>query len=304
MDSRRATVLAALAAVELVILGLIFASLRGFAHHGSVALASTSTGSGLPPDVHTTIATSRAPSVVIRDDDAHIHISTAAAPQVRVDETTTSDGYVRGVTPLNVEHREFNAIYIGRHELYHGSMHRDIAIVVPVGATIEVDDCASLSMSGLSGSATIRCSGDQAVEISDQRGDLVVRNDDGRVSIAHMSAGRLEVDNSDGSIEISDLRTEFLTLKTGDGRISATGLVAGNGSVQSGDGNVALTFAPSANLTVGVKTGDGKLTAVSPLQIVQIGDSDGERQVRFGAGDGRLDIKTDDGGVTLAGGGS
>jgi hypothetical protein len=297
MDSRRATVLAALAAAELVVLGLIFSSLRGFTHHGSVAFASTS--SGTPADVHTTIPTSHSPSVILRDDDAHFHISTASAGEVRVDETTTTDGNVWGITHLNVERREGNTIYIGRHELYHGSMHRDIAIVVPFDATIEVDDCTSLSMSGLSGSATIRCSGDQPVEISNQRGDLHVKNDDGRVSIAHLSAGRLEVDNSDGRVELSDVHAAFLNVKTDDGHIEGTGIVAVNGSVESGDGNVALSFGPSANLTVGVKT-DSTVTAAPPLQVVRIGDSDSERQIRIGSGDGRLDIKTDDGSVSLA----
>jgi hypothetical protein len=303
MDSRRATVLAGLVAAELVVLGLIFSSLRGFSHHGSIALASTS--SGIPADVHTTIPTSHAPTVILRDDDAHFHIHTAPIAYVRIDETTTTDGRVGGITPLSVEHRQFNSIYVGRHELYHGSMHRDIAVVVPVNATIEVDDCTSLTMSGLSGAATIKCSGDQPVEISDQRGALEVKNDDGRVSISHMTGDRLEVTNGDGSVELTDVRTNFLTIKTGDGQIAGTGIVAGNGSIQSGDGNVALTFAPLANVTVGVKTdsSDSTVTAVSPLQLVQIGDSNSERQVRFGAGEGRLDVKTDDGSVTLARGG-
>jgi len=113
------------------------------------------------------------------------------------------------------------------------------------------------------------------------------------------------VTNGDGSVELTDVRTNFLTIKTGDGQIAGTGIVAGNGSIQSGDGNVALTFAPLANVTVGVKTdsSDSTVTAVSPLQLVQIGDSNSERQVRFGAGEGRLDVKTDDGSVTLARGG-
>jgi hypothetical protein len=297
MDSRRATVLAGLAAAELVILGLIFSSLRGFTHHGSVAFASTSSGN--PADVHTTVASSRHPSVVLRDDDAHFHITTKAAGGVRVDETTTTDGRVWGITALNVERRGDDSIYIGRHELYHGSMHRDIAVVVPFGATIEVDDCTSLSMTGLTGSATIHCTGEQPVEISDQRGDLLVKNDDGRVSVTHMSAGRLEVDNDGGRVELTDVRTDFLTVKTGDGHIEGRGIVAGNGSIQADDGNVALSFGSSANLTVGIKTG-ASVTAVPPLQVVRTGDLDSERQVRLGSGEGRLDIKTDDGSVSLA----
>jgi len=296
MDSRRATVLAALAATELVVLGLIFSSLRGITHHGSVAFASTS---AIPADVHTTLVTSRSPSIVLRDDGAHFHLSAAAAGEVRVDETTTTDGHVSGITPLNVERRGANAIYIGRHELYHGSMHRDIAVVVPFGATIEVDDCTSLTMSGLSGSATIHCTGDQAVEVSNQHGDLQVKNSDGRVSVAHMSAGRLEVDNSDGHVELTDVRVDFLTVKTDDGHVEGTGIVADNGSIQSSDGNVALTFGPIANVTVGVKT-DATVTAVPPLQAVRAGDAESERHVQVGSGDGRLDIKTDDGSVSLA----
>jgi DUF4097 and DUF4098 domain-containing protein YvlB len=297
MDSRRATVLAALAAAELVVLGLIFSSLRGLTHHGSIAFAATS--SGTPADVHTTIATSHDPNVLLRDDDAHFHISTASAGNVRVDETTTTDGHVSGITPLSVERRTGNAIYIGRHERYSGTMHRDIAVVVPFDATVEVDDCTSLTMNGLSGSATIHCTGDEPVEITNQHGDLLVKNDDGRVSITHMNAGRLEVDNSDGRVELSDVHADFLTVKTDDGHIEGAGIVAANGSVQSEDGNVALRFGPAANVTVAVKTG-ATVTAVPPLQIVQIGDSESERQIRFGAGDGRLDIKTDDGSVSLA----
>jgi len=300
MDSRRATVLAALAAAELVILGLIFSSLRGLAHRGSAAVAATTSSSGIPADVHTTLVTSRSPSVVLRDGNAHFHISTASAGNVRVDETTTTDGDVDGVRPLNVERRGTNAISIGRNdEDFEGSMHRDIAVVVPFDATIEVDDCASLDLNGLSGSATIVCTGDQPVEISNQHGNLQVKNRDGRVSIIHMGAGRLEVDNGDGPVELSDVRTDFLIVKTDDGHVEGTGIVAGNGSIQSGDGNVALSFGSGANVTVGVDT-DATVTAVPPLQVLRIGDSDSERQVRFGSGDGRLDIKTDDGSVSLA----
>jgi len=300
MDSRRATVLAGLVAAELVVLGMIFSSLHGFSHHGSIAVASTS--SGIPSDVHTTISTSQAPSIILRDDDAHFQIHTAPIGYIRVDETTTTDGEVSGIAPLSVEHRSYNTIYIGRHEDYSGTMHRDIAIVVPLAATIEVDDCKSLTMSDLSGPATIKCSGEEPVAVSDQHGALQVKNDDGRVSIANMTGDRLEVTNDNGSVELTDVRTNVLTIKTDDGHIAGTGIVAGSGSVQSDDGNVSLTFAWRANVTVAVKS-DATITAVPPLQLVQFGDSNSERQVRFGAGDGRLDVKTDDGSVTLAGGG-
>jgi hypothetical protein len=114
-----------------------------------------------------------------------------------------------------------------------------------------------------------------------------------------MNAGRLDVENGDGRVDLVDVRTAFLTVKTDDGHIEGTAIVARDGTIHADDGNVALSFGPGTNLTVGVTT-DAAVTAAPPLQMVRAGDSDGEREIRIGAGDGRLDIKTDDGSVSLA----
>jgi len=307
MDSRRMTTVAALAVVELVILGWIFASfesLGGGVHHVVMA-ARAATSSSVPADVHTTISTTRDAQVRIEDDDAHITIKAQPVDYVRVDETTTTNGSVSGITPLRVQHVANGVIYIGRREWYHGSMHRDIAITVPVTATIEVANCTSLTLSGLSGSASVKCTGSDSVDVSDFHGrNLEIRNGDARVSVARSYADHVMIVNDDGNVDLADVRAQTLDVHTDDGRITGNAIAASNGAIQTDDGNVALNFAGGTNVTVAVKT-DANVTAVSPLTLEKLnGDDDDERGVRLGNGGGRLDIKkTGDGSVTLSGGG-
>ncbi len=297
------TTVAALAAVELVILGLIFASFGslGF-HHTSRAEAAGGSGSHGPFDVHTTIATSLTPRVRIDDDDAHLFIKTASVPSVRVDEVTTTSGHVWGITQLRVERMSDGSVFIGRSEVYHGRMHREITVTVPAATTLEVTHADSVTLAGLRGSATITGSNDDPIDVSDHTGSLDVKNGDGRVTLSHVRGDRVAINNSDGNVDLNDVNAVLLQVRTGDGHISANGVVTGGGSIQSGDGRVSLTFDPGTNVTVGVKS-DASVTAVPPLAVQSIADdkgNTGEHQVRIGSGAGRLDVQTGDGSVTIA----
>jgi hypothetical protein len=299
-NARRRTLIIVFVIAELVIVGLMFRSI-GFSGYGrgTVSMASA----GIPADVHTTIATSLRPHVVIDDDDATIVVRGTSGTSVRVDEQTVVRGTVRGIRGLHVE-RTSDGVRIDRGGEEHvtimfGELERTLTVSVPEQTQLDIVAADEARVEGLRADASIHAI-DGGITVNDHRGSLDVRGDDGRVLLSNIEGASVSVKNSDGDVELSRVHTPSLDVHTDDGGIVGRNLSVDGGMIGAGDGKVDLHFAAGNNLTIETSTSDGHLDVVPPLVMSPGSGDDEHHSIRIGNGGGHLDVTTSDGRITIA----
>jgi len=303
-DSRRRTLITVFVVIELVIVGTMFRSVSfGGNGHFMRSMASTS----IPADVHTTVATSLAPHVLIDDDDATIIVRATTGTNVTVDERTVVHGSVSGVNALHVE-RTSDGVRIDRgSEEYirvFGQFERTLTVSVPTATQLEIIAAKTANVDGLRGDASIH-GDDGEITVNDHHGSLDVQADDGRVLLTNIEGADVSVKNDDGRVELTRVHAQSLNVRTNDGGVVARDLTVGNGTIAADDAAVDVQFAAGNNLTIDMTTSDGHVDIVPPLAASSDGDGDSDSdnkhaQLRIGNGGGHLDVSTNDGRITIA----
>jgi hypothetical protein len=279
----RGTIIAALVVVELAIVGeAVVAVGGGKSPNPAIAFAGPRVREDGP---HRLFAAGAHPELTVAVGYADLTIRTGTAPTIDVSVRSSSDfGLFRSHAAI-LASADGDAVHITKpgDDMSSGD-DRMVTVVVPPGTRVEVANAGNVTASGLRAEATFSSVGDGSVTIEDFAGPtLRVASHDGPISLSGVAAEHLEVDGHD--------KVEGSALRVRDGSISA-------------DDRVVLGFAPGSDTLVSADARDGKIDAPGVPQAALSGnvvDDDASLlTVRLGAGSGHLDVKSDDGNITLA----
>lgn len=225
----------------------------------------------------------------------------------------------RGVRDLEVDLRDGRLVIEVEIEGRRDG-HADLELMVPVGATVEVETVsADIEASGLSGelslesvSGRVEVSGrPQRLEASSVSGDLRVAFAPDRSSLETVSgnlevaeaAGRLDAESVSGAIRIGLGVVEDARLESVSGGIRFASELAPGGSVdiETMSGSVELTLAKALSAQVDLSTFSGSITSALGPAPKRSGGAGSGAELRFaaGSGAGRVTVSTFSGSITL-----
>jgi len=313
MNNRRLALVAGLAVVELWIVGMMIRSVggheSGFPAHGSAPFAAGAgawaLAAGRAPK---TVETGSSPHVIIEDDGAALAISVRPGTTVEVNEERRLGGWVHGSLPALRIEKTPDGLSITQPEggmtVAFGSAERRLAVVVPPAARVDVEAAASIAAAGLRAPATLH-SDDGAIVLSDQRGAVTLKTDNGRIELRDVDASSVDVGSSNGRVVFDRVRADRVAVVTDDGRVDVTRSLLLGGKIQTDSGRIRLGLDPKSNVTVNAHASSGRIVAEPPLAVVSGGgDADAPATIRVGTGAGRLDVDSDDGSITVLAGGA
>ena len=221
-----------------------------------------------------TFPTSGRPSLVLRADDAGVHVTTWDRPAVGIRVTTR--GWSFGAPAIAV-----SASQSGDRVLCEvREPHRAVSFVIGLRSTrveVSLPRDADLDVSTGDGaivigplSGEIRAhSGDGAIEAEGLRGAITLGTGDGHIGASGLD-GSLVARSGDGSITI-DGRFDRLEIGTSDGRVTATARegsrMASAWDLHSGDGSLTLRVPATLRADLDLHTGDGRLTVDLPVEV-------------------------------------
>jgi hypothetical protein len=166
---------------------------------------------------------------------------------------------------------------------------RMVTVLVPPETQVTVVNAGDIKATGLRAEATLNSIGNGSVTVDDY------------------DAAALHVSSSDGPIVLHQIVAPRLDATSSSDRIEGTALQVRDGIVES-DGRVTLGFATGADTLVTAKASDGKIHLMgfdaaasgAPGRSSSDDDDDSSSQtVRVGSGDGRLEVHSSDGNITL-----
>jgi hypothetical protein len=302
----RSTLIGALVVVELAIVGLAARALGAgvgpptlTAPAGNIAWGNGNTSILLDR----TLLTGPTPVVVVDVHDVDVTIETAAGPSVRAYDTTQHWGFVGGdpLPPVTVE-RTPDGVRVsapdaaGSVRIAFGGWSRRLHLIVPPTAQVRVLSGGSIDASGLRAPFVAHVA-DDAISVRDQRGDLDVSTNDGRIELTDVQGGRIQASTNDGRLVLTQIVADQLDASTDDGRIVAHDIRAVDGGVSTKDGRVMMGFADGSNALVTLHTADGKITVDGVARTD--GDGDHTQTVQLGSGRGHFAVSTGDGSITV-----
>ena len=267
-----------------------------------------------------------APQVIFDDEDAPVRFEAWDRSVVEIDDRRFSPAVVLvgKSAPLQIDHTG-DVVRITRPDgdsvvRVGGVAGNGVVVHVPRASRVQIADAASADVQGLAGSLDAKIA-DGSIRAKDVRGAIQIADDDGSVELDDVDATALAVHTGDGNVAARGVRAESLDLRSGDGTLDLSDIaVAGSAphaTIESGDGAVrfAGSLAPNgryviasddgavsvalprdADLAVGITTNDGELSTLDGITVSEI---NGKRVATLGSGRGALDVRTDDGGVTL-----
>jgi hypothetical protein len=225
-----------------------------------LALAATA-GPALaaPADVvryEKTFPTTGRPALVLKADDASVHVTTWDRPAVGIRVIT--QGWSVGAPAITV-----NAWQSGARVLCEvREPHRAVSFTIGSRTTrvdVSVPRDADLDVS----------TGDGGVEAEGPRGDLRLTTGDGHIRAWDVD-GSLVASSGDGSITL-DGRFDRLEVGTSDGRVNVTARegsqLASAWDLHSGDGSLTLRIPSTLRADVDLHTGDGSLKVDLPVEV-------------------------------------
>jgi hypothetical protein len=314
MNNRRLAIIAGLGVVELWIVGLMIRSLGGDGREPDLPRPPVPSYAGAAAQdaargrVAKTVETGAAPHVVIDDDEAALSISVRPGTTVEVFEERRISGWFHGaLQPLSIV-KTNDGVSItqpgGGLAVTFGSIRRRLDVVVPPAARIDVRAAASVTAAGLRADATLH-SDDGSILVSDQRGAVRLKTDNGRIELRDVDAPAVDVGSDNGRIVFDRVRADRVAVVTDDGRIDISRSLLRGGKIRTDSGRIRLGLDSHSNVTVTARASSGKIVAEPPLTVANgNGDSDAPASIRVGNGMGRLEVGSDDGSITvLAGGG-
>ena len=295
----RATVVAMLIAAEVAIVGMaIFAIGHGGTSFAAGLHSTDFTAAPIAP-----LAAGATPHVVIDDPHSRVVVGTSGDQLVHVRDLTRIRGgiFSSGPYPRLTASRTPDGVRIARadggrvsFDIFGMSVQR-IEVDVPPSARLEIARCEGADVNGLANGVSVH-SIDGHVTLSDLRGTVDARSDDGYISATNVRGDRLAMESMDGHLSLDNVTVASLIGTTRDGHIEAGDLsVANDATLQTADGGVRVRFAPGADVTVDASTRDGKIT----VDGFSSDNSSAQRTIRLGAGTGRIKLATDDGSIHI-----
>ncbi|MEO8201450.1 MAG: DUF4097 family beta strand repeat-containing protein [Gemmatimonadota bacterium] len=213
--------------------------------------------------------------------------------------------------------------------------HANLRVLVPAGKRVSVNigvgtldaanvngdisleaASANISADHVRGSLSIDTgSGDVTVTAVD--GDLSVDTGSGNVKISGANGSEITIDTGSGDVIGSDIKSAHVNVDTGSGNINLAGistaslsLDTGSGdvevgltsdtdelSVETGSGNVTIAIPASFGSTIDLDTSSGEVDSEVSIQVTRRGRQ--HLSGKIGDGQGRMDIETGSGDVTL-----
>jgi len=331
MQSRRFALIAMLAAVEVVILGMAAFVLSGHSLWNwtrSTGYSPAQTVSSAHPIAP--LAAGNAPAVYIDDPQSRVTVSPSSDGLVHVQDRTHFSGLTWGsdaahIPALTVT-RSADGVRIIRPSYHLGFFgffmndERGIDVQVPSGSSVQIAHCSGADVNGITNGVSA-ASIDGSISIADSSGNVSAHSNDGRVEVRRVHGGTLEISSDDGSLHLADVTANALMANTGDGSIHAQGIVlhgsspratvhSGDGSVRvdglfpgsgtyeisSGDGSIGLALASGSNATIAAHTDDGSMT----LDGQSFHNDGGNQQtLRVGDGSSSLRVSSGDGSIHI-----
>ncbi|HVP14064.1 MAG TPA: DUF4097 family beta strand repeat-containing protein [Terriglobales bacterium] len=216
------------------------------------------------------------PTLVLKTDDADVHVATGPGRAVELKVTTV--GWRIGPHGIYVEARQLGdrvecevreprvQFHIG-----FGFTRRSVRVDVLLPREVDLDVTSSdgrVALAPVTGSVRVRTS-DGDIEAVGLRGDLHLQTSDGTIHARDLD-GALEAHSSDGGIEVGG-RFDRLDLSTSDGAIEAD---AGAGSrietgwtLHSSDGSLTLRVPADLRADFDLRTGDGVIHLDLPVEV-------------------------------------
>ncbi|MHB8147929.1 MAG: DUF4097 family beta strand repeat-containing protein [Vulcanimicrobiaceae bacterium] len=327
MQSRRIALIAMLAAVEVVILGMGVYVLSGhglFNWTGRASFAPAPTALRARPIAP--VAAGSTPAVYIDDPESRVTVTPSNDGLVHVQDRTHFNGFTWGgnsqhVPPLTVA-RSADGVRIVRPSYHVGffgfisNSDQRIDVQVPSGSNVEIARCSGADVTGITNGVSAT-SIDGSIGITDARGNVHAHSDDGHVAVQRVQGDTFDVSSDDGSLRLTDITANALSARTSDGSIRARGIAlngsaphatmhSGDGSVRvegafpgsgvyeisSNDGRIDLALASGSNATIDAHTGDGSLTLDG-----QTYDGGNRQSLRVGDGSSTFHVSSGDGSI-------
>lgn len=294
----RSQLIAVLVVMEVAILGGMVIAVRGGQPAPSFAQiveAAAAPGQRLVEGgPHRQFDAGAHPSLTVDIGYADLTILTRSGSPIDVSVSkSTAFGLFRTKSPITAR-KDGETIRIAttdRHEWTMGD-DRMVTVVVSPETQVTVVNAGDIKASGLRSEALFNCVGHGSVTVED------------------FAAPRLRLSASNGRISLHRIVTAHLKATSRNGRVEGTGLQVRDGSIESSNGRVTLGFATGADTLVTAKTSNGaiRVSGFAPAAVTgtrkssddEDDDDDSSTQtVRVGAGDGRLDVESSNGNISL-----
>jgi hypothetical protein len=310
MNNRRLAIIAGLGVVELWIVGMMIHSVGGGREADFPASPPFAPGARAQAATNgrtaKTFETGASPHVVIDDDEATLSINVRPGTTVEVLEDRRVSGWVHGSIPAVSVEKTADGVSItqpgGGFRVAFGSVRRRLDVLVPPAARIDVQGAASIAATGLRSAATLH-SEDGSIVLSDQRGAVALKTDNGRIELHDVDASSVDVGSDNGRVVFDRVRADRVSVATDDGRVDVTRSLLRGGKIQTDSGRIHLGLDPASDVTVNARASSGRIVAEPPLTVTG-GDGDEPANIRVGNGSGRLDVGSDDGSITVRVGGA
>jgi hypothetical protein len=296
----RASVVGMLIAAEVLVVGMaIYAVGRGGTSFAAGLHHVDFNAAPIAP-----VAAGAAPHVIIDDPSSRVIVTPSSDQLVHVTDLTQIRGAIfsSGQYPHLEVTRTPDGVRIVRPNANHRSLDlfgfsiQRIEVEVPENARLEIAQCSGADVRGVTGGVSAR-SVDGRIGLTDLRGAIDVRSDDGSITATNVQADTLAVASSDGRLTFDGVSATTLSATTRDGRITAQHLsVANDATLETDDGPVRLALAPGANLTIDAATRDGSIAVDGATYA---GDDAATRTIRVGSGTGRMKLTTGDGSIHI-----
>jgi hypothetical protein len=300
VSNRRWAIVAGLGIVELWIIGMMIRSVGG----GPESVLGVPAAGGRTAK---TLETGSAPQVVVVSGEAALTVSARPGTTVSVAEVRASGGWMQGsVRPVRIDKTSAGVRIVepdGASAVGLGVFRRRLDVVVPPDARLEVQNAGSIRVSGLLAAATLRTDNGSII-VTDGRGALDVKTDDGRIELRDVDAPGVDVGSENGRVVFDRVRADRVAVVTDDGRVDVSRSLLRGGKIQTDAGRIRLGLDPRSDVTVSVRSAAGKVSVEPPLTVVRAGDDDnGPATIRVGNGAGALAVGSDDGSITVLAGG-
>jgi len=252
-----------------------------------------------------TFPTHGRPALVLRADDAAIHVTTWDQPAVGIRVTTR--GWSIGTHAISVDASQRGdhvlcEVREPRHAVSFqiGTRTTRVDVSLPRDADLDVSTGdGAIVLAPLAGEVRAH-SGDGSIEADGLRGTITLTTGDGRIRAADLD-GALAASSGDGGITL-DGRFDRLEVGTSDGRVAVTARegsrLAGAWDLHSGDGSLTLRVPATLRADLDLRTGDGGLTVDLPVEVA----GRLERHSVFGSMNGGgpvLRMRTGDGAIRV-----
>jgi hypothetical protein len=232
-----------------------------------------------------------------------LSVSVRSGSTVAVSEHLRTSGWgMHGFRQLSTVEKTADGVAITGPDgtiVVAGSFDRRLDVVVPPGATLEVKNAGSTTVTGLHGDAMLH-SDDGTIVVTGGRGLLTASTDNGRIEVSGVIASAVDLSTDDGRISLDRVVADDVSVTSDNGRIDVVRSLLRGGKIKTDDGRITLGLDPQSNVTVSAQASSGSVNAQAPLAATRASsDDDAPSVIRVGSGAGRLDVSSDDGIITV-----